>query len=259
MMIIGAQGFTVRDFAKDEEGVRLSFQKLAQIGFTSMQYSAMAPVAAEILRDLSQEHQIEITVTHANTDRILCDTEALIEEHRIFGCHRIGIGYMPPKYHGSLEGVRAFIRDFTPAAVRIADKGMKIHYHNHAFEYEKFDGKVLFDVMMEEMLPHLFSFIPDVYWIQVGGRCPAKQLEMLTGRVEVAHFKDMTIVNNTQKMAPVMEGNLCWDEIVAACRKTGVHLAMIEQDDCNGLNPFDCLETSLINLRRAGYAIIDKN
>ena len=48
---------------------------------------------------------------------------------------------MPQKYTGSLEGMRAFLKDFGPAADKLHDAGMKLHYHNHGFEYEKFDGK----------------------------------------------------------------------------------------------------------------------
>lgn len=253
-MKIGAQGYTVREYARDEAGVAQCFERLAGIGFKSMQYSGMAAVSAEKLRDMAQKHNMEIAITHSNPERILSDTEALIAEHKVFGCDRIGIGAMPLKYWGSAEGVRAFIKDFTPAAKIMARHGMRLHYHNHAFEYERIGGETLFDILTNETSPELFAFIPDTFWIQAGGRCPARQLDMLRGRVEVAHFKDYAIVNNERKMAPVLEGNLCWDEIVTACNNTGVTHAMIEQDDCNGRDPFDCLSASLANLRREGYA-----
>lgn len=49
--------------------------------------------------------------------------------------------------------MRAFLKDFGPAADKLHDAGMKLHYHNHGFEYEKFDGKCLIDHMAEETDP----------------------------------------------------------------------------------------------------------
>ena len=184
-MKIGAQGYTIREYAKDEQGVKQCFERLAAMGFTTMQYSGMAAVEATRLRDIAQSCGMEIAVTHSSPDRIQNDTEALIAEHKAFGCSRIGIGAMPQKYQGSLEGLRAFIRDFTPAAKIMARHGMRLHYHNHAFEYERIGGEALFDILTNETSPELFAFIPDTFWIQVGGRCPARQLDMLRGRVEV--------------------------------------------------------------------------
>ena len=55
-----------------------------------------------------------------------------------------------------------------------------------------------------------------------------------------------------QIMVPVMEGNLCFDEIIVACEIAHIAYAMIEQDDCNGEDPFNCLERSFVNLRKVG-------
>ena len=41
---------------------------------------------------------------------------------------------------------------------------MKLHYHNHGFEYEQFENKCLLDWMAEETDPEKWGFILDVYW-----------------------------------------------------------------------------------------------
>jgi sugar phosphate isomerase/epimerase len=252
-MLIGAQLYTIREFTQTVKNIDESFKKIAEIGYTCVQASGFGPISPEQLRDIAEESKLEIVITHTNPDRILDETEKVINEHKTFGCNHIGIGYMPQKYHGSLEGCRAFIKDFTPAAMQMAEKGMKLHYHNHAFEYEKFNGNIIFDVMVNETVPELWGFIPDTYWITVSGRCPAKQLEMLAGRVEACHFKDMIIVDDKQRMAPILEGNLCWDEIFEACKKSVINYAMVEQDDTYGGDPFEALKLSYNNLRKAGF------
>jgi sugar phosphate isomerase/epimerase len=252
-MQIGAQAYTIRNLARDEREIERAFCRMAELGFRCMQASGMGPIAPEKLRDLSDQYGVEIAITHSNPERILNDTEALIREHKIYHCPRIGLGCMPEKYRHTLEGMRAFLRDFTPAAQKMAEHGMKLHYHNHSMEFARCGEKTLFDLMVEETSPEQFAFIPDVYWIQVAGRNPAKQLRMLKGRVEVCHLKDLAVVEGDQRMAAVMEGNLDWDDILAVCRETGIAYGMIEQDDCYGEDPFDCLRRSYENLKKAGF------
>ncbi len=252
-MIIGAQGYTIRDYVKDKQGIIKSIERLSSIGFHALQLSAFGEFEPQFMKELCDKHDMEVAVTHSAPKRILEDTKKLIEEHKVLGCNRIGIGSMPEKYIGSLEGARAFIKDFTPAMDMLHYEGMKLHYHNHAFEFQKDNGTVPFDVLINESDPEKLSFILDTYWVQVSGRTVARQIERLSGRIEVCHLKDLSIINNEQRMAPVYEGNLCWEEIMPALEKAGVIFAMIEQDNCYGEDPFDCLSRSLNNIKKAGY------
>lgn len=251
-MIVGAQGYTIRDFVKTPKEIKESLKKLKAIGFNCFQMSAFGAIEPTEMRAMLLEIGLEISVTHTAPDRILNDTQGVINEHKILGCNDIGIGCMPEKYRGSIEATKAFISDFDVAAIAINKAGMKLHYHNHAFEYERYNGQRVIDVMISEMNPELWGFILDLYWVQFGGTCPAAQLEALKGRVDFCHFKDMEIVNNKQEMTTVMDGNLNFSEIFIACEKAGVRYAMIEQDNTYGKCPFGELERSYNNLKKAG-------
>lgn len=254
-MIIGAQGFTIRNFAQNEADLRVTAEKLHDIGFTTLQVSAFGEIDPKIIRAICDENGLRIVVTHTNPQQILEDTDAVIEKHRIFGTNHVGIGMMPQKYIGSLEGMRQFLRDFAPAADKLHAAGMKLHYHNHGFEYEKFDGECLIDRMQAETDPEKWGFILDVYWTQFGGRSPRQQIERMQGRIDVIHFKDMKMRGHEQRFAAVMDGNMDFAAILEACEKTGVTLAMIEQDECYGRDPFDELALSAKNLVAAGCTL----
>ena len=53
-------------------------------------------------------------------------------------------------------------------------------------------------------------------------------------------------------MAPVMEGNMNFEGILAALEGTSCKYMLVEQDVCQ-TSPFDCLKTSYDNLAKAGY------
>ena len=249
-MKIGTQMYTIREFAQTPADIEKSLEKLANIGYKTVQVSGIGAIEPHKLRELCDKFGIEIIITHSNPDRIMSDTEKLIAEHKILGCSRIGIGSMPRQYWGSVEGVRQFIKDYTPAMNILVKNNMRLHYHNHAFEFERQNGEVIFDVMINETSSEQLAFILDTYWVQVGGRSVAAQIEALKGRLEVCHFKDLTMVDDKQRMAEIMNGNLPWNEIVKACKNVGCEYAMIEQDDCYGTDPFECLATSFKNCRQ---------
>ncbi len=64
------------------------------------------------------------------------------------------------------------------------------------------------------------------------------------------HLKDMAVLaDRSQRLAEVGEGNLNWPPLLEACREAGVVWYLVEQDNCYESDPFDCLHTSLKNLR----------
>ncbi len=251
-MKIGAQGYTVRSFAQNERDLRETARKLKEIGFRTLQVSAFGPMDPKVIREICDENGLSITVTHTDPKRILEDTEGVIRDHGVLGCRHVGIGMMPEKYRGSLEGMRAFLSEYDEAAKRLADAGMKLHYHNHAFEYEKFGGKCLIDWMRDETDPERWGFILDVYWTQYGGRDPAEEILNFAGRIDVLHLKDAKMAGFERRFAAVGDGNLSLAPILEAASDAGVPCAMIEQDDCYGKDPFDELALSAKNLLALG-------
>ena len=246
-MKIGAQLYTVREFIQTAQDFAATIKKIADMGYEYVQVSAIGPIPPREVADICKSNGVGIIITHTRPpERIINDTEAVIEEHSIMGANYIGIGSMPDEYR-SAEGIKRFIADFAPAAEKIHGAGMMFMYHNHAFEFEKFDGKLMMDHLADDF-PKM-GFILDTYWVQAGGADPAAWLKKLTGRVPVIHFKDMAWAGGKQLMAPVMEGNLNWESIFMAAHAAGAKYAMVEQDDCYGLDPFTCLKTSLDNLK----------
>src|SRR5699024_3238669 len=149
------------------------------------------------------------------------------------------------------KDVLEFAKRASRVAKILADNDLKFIYHNHAFEFAKFDGKTIMDILLEETDEN-FGFEIDTYWVQAGGANPTDWIYKVKGRMEVVHFKDMGMdYENNQIMAEVGEGNLNWQDIIKACNETGVEWAPVEQDICQR-DPFDSLEISINNLKKLG-------
>lgn len=136
-----------------------------------------------------------------------------------------------------------FIADFVPVAEKIEKAGFRFTYHNHDFEWEKFEGKRMIEFLIDEF-PNLL-FVLDTYWVQAAGGDPAAWLAKLGGKIPVIHFKDMAWWRGQRRMAEVMEGNLNWPAIFDVCVPAGVEYAFVEQDDCNGRTRLSRLKLAL--------------
>ena len=247
---IGAQLYTVRDFTQTAEGLEETFQKLKNIGYQTVQLSAIGPMEGAVVRDLCDRYQLEPVCTHKSPQDYLENLDATIAYHKTVGCQIAGLGAMPWDVPRTARGMRDFIRDFTPVSRALREAGLCFAYHNHAFEFIRDEGKFLMDILLEESD---FDLILDVYWLSFAGIDPADFIRRAGSRARIIHFKDLAVnQENKVEMAEVMEGNLDWDKIIQACEQAGCQAAMAEQDICKG-DPFESLRISYDNLKAKGF------
>ncbi|MBQ7549051.1 MAG: TIM barrel protein [Clostridia bacterium] len=244
-------GFTLFNFCsviKSAQDLDAVLARLEEMGVGVVQISGIGSIPYPEAAKLCRKHNMEVCVTHSPVDRILNDTDALIEEHKLLGCSSIGLGWMPEEYH-SAEGVKKFISDFTVPAKKMKAAGMQFVYHNHAFEFERYDGRLIMDVLIEDSDPELFNFIMDIHWLQAGGVYPPDYIRKVSGRMKICHFKDYRIVDNERDFAEVGTGNLDLDACYMACVDAGAEYIIIEQDRCR-MDLFDSAKISWTNLNK---------
>jgi sugar phosphate isomerase/epimerase len=254
-MKLAAQLFTVREFMKTPEEVASTFKKVKEIGYNAVQVSGIKTgvIEDEALKEIADHNGLTICVTHINHDLLLNEMDSIIKKHKIWECQYVGLGSMPKHYRDSKEGYLAFVKEANEMAKRLDDAGLKFVYHNHNFEFAKFEGQTGLDILKENFDPKTVDFELDVYWLQAGGADPAEWVRKVDGRMKVVHLKDMIIwPENEQRFAEVGEGNMNFSSIIEACRSIGVEWAAVEQDQCYGKDPFECLATSFRNLRAMG-------
>ncbi|WP_274362136.1 sugar phosphate isomerase/epimerase family protein [Paenibacillus thermotolerans] len=244
---IAAQLYTVRDFCQTEQELESSLRKIKSIGYAAVQLSGIGPIEPERVKQLCDDNGLSICAIHTGYDRLKHDLDGVLAENRMYGNRYIGIGGIPSEYRGSGDGYRAFAKEASEIARAVADQGMRFIYHNHHFEFEKFNGQTGMDILFAESDPHAFHFELDTYWVQAGGANPVDWIRKVTGRMGVVHLKDMAIVDNKQIFAEIGEGNLDWNAIIRACRECGVKWYVVEQDT-SLRDPFESLEISYQNL-----------
>ena len=244
-MLIGAQTYTLRNYMKNEKEIARSLEKVAEMGYKTVQISGLGPIEPKTLKGICDGLGLKIVLTHVPEDRILNDTDKLIEEHNILDCKYIGLGAMSDRFRGEEpEWLDYFIEIFKVPAQKIAAAGKLFMYHNHNFEFQKVNGVRIFDRLIDGFTKEEMGFTLDTYWIQAGGADICDWIERLRGRIPCVHFKDMDVKGFTPVMAPVGEGNIPFKKIVKQLESYGdVEYALVEQDVC-AESPFVCLKKS---------------
>lgn len=250
---IGVQLFTLRDYIKNYEDTDKTLAYLKnELGVDVVQISAIGDFPAEQQAELVKKYDLDVCVTHKPWARIADDLDRLIEEHIMLGCDQIGLGCIPDEYRVDLASVREFVRLANEAGKKMKEKGLTFAYHNHALEFGRLeDGRTIFDVLIEETDPEVFFFIPDTYWIHMGGVNEADFLRKLNGRVKVCHFKDWK-VNLGENVGSITElgcGNLDLDACYKACQDIGASYIVYEQDNNCAVDALDSTAISYKNLQ----------
>lgn len=249
-MEIGAQLYTVREFCQSRGDFAETLKRIADIGYRNVQVSGTCEYEPEWLRERLAENGLRCVLTHIPGERLLADAGAVCAAHDTFGCDRVGLGYFHFDPEKEDRGYGDFLEKYRPVAGKLAECGKYFMYHNHDGEFQKHGGKTILQKLSEDFGAGEMGFTLDTFWIQAGGADPAYWLERLSGRVPCIHLKDFSY---GRKMEVVGEGNLNFERVFEKAEAAGTEYMLVEQDDCNGEDPFACLARSYRNLQAFGF------
>ena len=208
---------------------------LKEMGYSYIQYSGGAFDADRIAR-VSAQSGLPVVLTHVPMDRIVNDTQALMEEHAKFGCKNIGLGAMPPDAIADESRCKQMIEQLNKAGEVMQQNGFSFFYHHHHFEFFKHGGQTVFDYIIENA-PYI-NYTLDTYWLQDGGVDVGATIDRLKGRICCVHLKDYMITNTPENpgaftpiFAPVGDGNIDFASLLPRMRAAGAQYFLVEQDN----------------------------
>ena len=105
------------------------------------------------------------------------------------GLKHLVFGYIGKGHREQIDQYKQHAEAANKFGEKCKASGIKLCYHNHAFEYEKLtddsgaDGKCGYDILIDELDKEFCSFELDVFWSAIAGWDPIETLRKLKGRV----------------------------------------------------------------------------
>jgi sugar phosphate isomerase/epimerase len=222
--------YSVRRSCADEAGLDATLARVRAAGYPAVQVSGVGPIPPRTVRRLLDEHGLACCACHEKLTELRTGFDGIVEKLGVLGCTFTALGY-PGAENVTADALPRLIGELEDWGRRFAAAGIRFGYHNHALEFERFDGRLALELMLEKTDPRHLAFELDTYWVQYGGGDPVDWINRVRGRMPAIHLKDYAVSSNVPHFAEVGYGNLDWRRILAACRETGVEWYIVEQDE----------------------------
>ncbi|MCC3372478.1 sugar phosphate isomerase/epimerase [Cohnella sp. REN36] len=244
---IAVQPYTVREaLSADYFG---TLEKLAAIGYRGIELGPPPEgvSVAEQLRALDALG-LQVVGAHASFNSFEVDLERLLDYLHQAGGRYVTISLLFDSKEDALRKA-ARLNEFGEQC-RAAN--LTFLYHNHDWEFRKYDDEYVLDLLMRETDPALVQLELDTYWVAKGGEDPAAYLAKWKGRCPLLHIKDME-PGEERFFAEIGEGVLDFPAIAQIAAEAGTEWLVVEQD-ASRRDPFESLAISYRNL--AGLDLI---
>ena len=136
---------------------------------------------------------------------------------------------------------------FNKAGEECKKLGLKFGYHNHEYEFASHDGKVLYDVLLDNTQADLVNMEMDLGWVIVAGKNPIDYFKKYPGRFPLWHLKDMDIVK--KHSVEFGKGQLDILQMLKHGKQAEMKYFFIEQEEYAS-TPFESMQYNMDYLKK---------
>jgi len=221
---VGLQLYTLRnEMSRDFDG---TLARVAELGFKEMEFAGYFGRSPAQVRQTLDQNGMSSPAAHIQLQALQDDLEGEVERAAILGQKYIVVPILPESQR-SIADYQRTANYLNVAGEMCKQFGIKMGYHNHNFEFVMTDGRLPYDVLLEETEVDLVDMELDLYWIRNAGVDPIPYFEKHPGRFTMLHVKDM---DEFGRMAVVGRGEINFVEIFGYADTAGFKHFFVEHD-----------------------------
>lgn len=212
----------------------------------ALRQTSLRPVSIHLPADLFTHRQAQLP--------------AALEDARRRELQYVVCPWVAPEERGGADRVRRLADTLNKAGDHCHRLGLRLCYHNHAFDFAPAGSGTLLDVLMQTADPKLLGLELDVMWARVAGVDPVRVIQQYGDRVVLMHLKNVAegIVPRYDENIPaaafreVGNGVVQMPEVLQAAAEAGVRHYFVEQDETPG-DPLVSLRKSYTYLEQLNF------
>ncbi|HEY6989042.1 MAG TPA: sugar phosphate isomerase/epimerase [Bryobacteraceae bacterium] len=246
---LGVELYTVRNIITKNPAEVL--KAIQQIGYKEVEavYASLGDIGAALKDSGLKPVSVHLdTALFMEGGSKLDDAYAKVKQ---FGFEYAVLPYIPPAQRGGIDTFKKLADILNKSGEKAKAAGLKLCYHNHAFEFEPLHGTTGFEILMHDTHKNLASLELDIFWASVAGHDPVALVKKYGDRIALLHIKDKKSgfpVQYNEKVPPdtfreAGNGSIDIPAVLAAAKKSAVRHYFVEQDQTPG-SPIDSLRQS---------------
>jgi sugar phosphate isomerase/epimerase len=236
---IGLQLYTVR--SQMQLTVERTLFEVAKIGYREVEFAGYFNRPPRAIKQLLDRNGLEAPSAHVALSDMRGGWFRKLEEAEEMGHKWLVIPWLAETDRNSLDAIKRTAETLNKAAEDAKTYKIRIAYHNHDFEFTEVEGRVMFDVLLEETDPKLVDVELDLYWITKAGRDPFEYFARWPGRFPLVHVKDSAGAPG-HAMTEVGKGTIDFAKLFATRKTSGMKHFFVEHD--NPADPMASVATS---------------
>lgn len=242
----GVQLYSFRDaMAKDALG---TLKQIAAIGIKEIESAKSAKghyygLSPKDMKKACEDLGMKLVSGHVHLDK---NFERTMDEAAEAGQAYLICSSMPSKGQ-TVDNYKAVAEKFNNAGEACKSLGIHFGYHNHEYEFESDQGKVLYDVLMDNTEPDLVHMELDLGWVVVAGKDPLHYFKKYPGRFPLWHLKDMDM--KKKESTEFGKGVLDIKTMMQNQKASGVKHILIEQEEYAS-TPLESMKHNMAYLKR---------
>lgn len=236
---LGFQVWTVKDeLIKDFAG---TLKKMAGLGYQSVEmcsppgyessgFGPLMKLSGQEMKKIVEDSGLVLESTHYGMGELRDSLSERIDFALESGQKQmICSSFWLPK-NATMSDWHKAVDELNEIGLKTNKSGIQTGFHNHHMEFEKIDGVLIYDELMNRFDPELVKMQFQVAVINIGYKA-AYYFNKYPGRFLSAHLADWSTI--AEKQVPVGQGIVNWDELFKAADKCGVKNYFVEMDPEN--------------------------
>lgn len=212
-----------------EQDVFKSLESTANAGYDGVEFAGFFNLPAQQIKDKLDELNLEVCGSHTGYDLLTGNIDEVFSYNKIIDNKNIILPSISESQRQSADDWRKLAYQFNEIGKKCVDNGFQFAYHNHAFEFEKFDGVSGYQIMVDNIDPKYVKLQPDMGWVFYAGEDTDKFIEdygHLVVNIHVKQFKQRGSHDATE----VHKGLLYYPPVIKKCMDLGIEWFIIEQE-----------------------------
>lgn len=265
----GLQLYSVRDYMA--KNVLATLKRAKEVGYDYVEVAGLFGLSGKEFKKLLDECNLTCVSAHQGYNELLNDSNGkLLQDYLDLGVKYIVIPWMPKETFDSAKTFHDMLGKIQELHKLLSPYGIKLGYHNHEYEFEYLDSKLIFDEIYnilgrDKLMPEL-----DICWADYAGFSANDILMRYNGCIEIMHLKNYICTTKTDgqfyeligkksenkdnesdfRFQTLNVGKINMSKVINCAKEQGVKYAFVEMDDCYGQDSLECAAVSADFLKK---------